>query len=44
VYESDELNMQVLSYGSGVEVLSPEVYKDYILGVIKEMSKVYNKK
>ncbi len=44
VYESDELNMQVLSYGAGVEVISPALYKDYISGIIKEMYKVYNKK
>ena len=44
VYESDELNMQVLSYGAGVEVISPALYKDYISGIIKEMYKVYNNK
>ncbi|MCF8430076.1 MAG: WYL domain-containing protein [Bacteroidia bacterium] len=44
VYESDELNMQVLSYGAGLEVLSPVVYKDYIAGIIKEMSDIYYKK
>lgn len=44
VYESDELNMAILSYGSGVEVLSPKKYISYIKGVISGMTKIYNKK
>lgn len=41
VYESHELNMAILSYGSGVEVLSPKKYVNYIKGVISEMTKIY---
>jgi predicted DNA-binding transcriptional regulator YafY len=44
VYESHELNMAVLSYGAGVEVLSPASYIKYIKGVVKNMRKVYIKK
>jgi predicted DNA-binding transcriptional regulator YafY len=44
VYESHELNMAILSYGDGIEVLSPKSYINYIKGVVNSMSKLYNKK
>lgn len=44
VYESFELNMAVLSYGSGVEVLSPKSYVNYLKNEIKHMNKIYSKK
>lgn len=44
VYESHELNMAILSYGSGVEVLAPESYIDYIKGVANGITNLYNKK
>jgi len=44
VYESDELNMLILSYGAGVEVLSPPSYIDYIKKVAKDVAKVYKNK
>ena len=44
VFESFELNMAVLSYGSGVEVLSPKGYINYLKNEIKSMTKLYQKK
>lgn len=41
VYESFELDMLVLCYGSGVEVLSPKSYKERIKDVVAEMGKIY---
>jgi predicted DNA-binding transcriptional regulator YafY len=43
VFESFELNMAILSYGSGVEVLSPKSYIDYLKSEINCMQKIYNK-
>ena len=44
VYESHELNMAILSYGSGVEVLSPKHYVKFIKEVAISMTKIYDKK
>lgn len=44
VYESHELNMTILSYGVGVEVLSPSNYRSYIKTVLKKMSATYKLK
>lgn len=44
VYESHELNMAILSYGAGVEVLAPPNYVSYIKGVAENMVKLYKKK
>ena len=44
VFESFELNMAVLSYGSGVEVLSPRGYINDLKNEIKSMTKLYQKK
>jgi len=41
VYPSHELNMKVLSYGAGVEVIKPLQYKKHILSVIEDMNKIY---
>ncbi len=41
VYPSHELNMKVLSYGAGVEVIKPLHYKKHILSVIEDMNKIY---
>jgi predicted DNA-binding transcriptional regulator YafY len=41
VYPSHELNMKVLSYGAGVEVIKPAEYKKHILSVIEDMNKIY---
>jgi predicted DNA-binding transcriptional regulator YafY len=44
VYESHELNMTILSYGAGVEVLSPSHYIDYITLTAKKMLSLYKAK
>ena len=41
VYPSHELNMKVLSYGAGVEVIKPLQYKKHILSFIEDMNKIY---
>jgi predicted DNA-binding transcriptional regulator YafY len=41
VYESHELNMAILSHGSGVEVIEPKSYIDYIKGEAAQMLKTY---
>jgi predicted DNA-binding transcriptional regulator YafY len=41
VYESHELNMAILSNGSGVEVIEPKSYIDYIKGEAAQMLKTY---
>ena len=44
VYESHELNMAILGYGAGVEVIAPKSYINYIKGVADGMIKLYQKK
>lgn len=44
VYESHELNMAILGYGAGVEVIAPKSYINYIKGVADGMTKLYQKK
>ena len=44
VYESHELNMAILGYGAGVQVLAPKSYISYIKGVANGIVKLYDKK
>jgi predicted DNA-binding transcriptional regulator YafY len=44
VYESHELNMAILGYGAGVQVISPKSYISYIKGVANGIIKLYNKR
>jgi predicted DNA-binding transcriptional regulator YafY len=44
VYESHELNMAILGYGAGVQVIAPKSYISYIKGVANGIIKLYNKK
>ena len=44
VYESHELNMAILGYGAGVQVLAPKSYISYIKGVANGIVKLYEKK
>lgn len=43
VYTSHELNMAILGYGAGVQVLAPQSYVDYIKSVLSEMTQHYFK-
>jgi predicted DNA-binding transcriptional regulator YafY len=43
VYESHELNMKVLSYGDGIEVLKPLKYRNTIKEFIEKMRNIYQK-
>jgi predicted DNA-binding transcriptional regulator YafY len=44
VYESHELNMAILGYGAGVQVIAPKSYISYIKGVANGIIKLYNKR
>lgn len=44
VFESFELNMAILGYGSRVEVLSPKSYIDYLKNEINGMNQIYRKR